>query len=501
MIRYLHITCENKTYGELTVRLGTAYNACVGFIVVILLPASQAFAQQPEISVKEWVVPTANSAPHDIVVDEKNGVVWFTEINTNKIGMFDPKTEQFQEFVVPTSSSRPHGLVVDDNGNIWFTEMAASKIGKLDTVTKKISEFPTPTPNSGPHTPIMGEGVVWFTEIDASNIGRLNLTTGTIDEFPTPTRGSSPYGIIVDPEGNAWYAGLTGHVIGKVDAKSGEITEYPTPTSDSGTRRIAIDSNGKLWFTEFNTAKIGSFDPKTNEFKEYETISQSSNPYAIWVDIYDNVWFSMTGTFKVGKFDQSTNTTKEYDLPTPRTIIRFIYSDKEGSIWFPDSNNNKIGVIMQSQVQQPTSVCDNLDDHVIDKYNVTIGEQSYSGRYVGSISNVTTNFQKSSLEIFVPDKTGCLLIELPRNLIDAKKNDSDTQFVVLVDGSSGNFSEVNTNQNENRQLKIELPTEGLKKVEIIGTNLSPEFRPFLGLTITAAGVAGIICLRRWIARC
>src|SRR5919108_5451007 len=170
----------------------------ITIIIILLLATPHIYAQQVGITIKEWEIPTSNSTPHDIVVDERNGIVWFTEINANKIGKFDPTTEQFQEFDVPTPSSRPHGLVVDENGNIWFTEMAGSKIGKLDAETGQIDEFPTPTPNSGPHTPIMGNRVVWFTEIEASKIGRLNLTTGAIDEFPTPTKGSSPYGIIVD---------------------------------------------------------------------------------------------------------------------------------------------------------------------------------------------------------------------------------------------------------------------------------------------------------------
>jgi virginiamycin B lyase len=325
----------------------------IGIITVLILfgSAHHVYAQEPDIKIKEWDVPSPNSAPHDIVVDNKTGITWFTEISANKIGRFDPKTEQFKEFDIPTQSSGPHGLVIDEASDniIWFTEMSGSKIGKLDAETGKVDEFPTPTPNSGPHTPIMGKGVVWFTEIQASKIGRLNLTTGVIDEFPTPTAGSSPYGIITDSEGNAWFAELTGHKIGKVDADTGKIIEYSTPTNNSGTRRIAIDGEGKLWFTEYNSAKIGSFDPKTEEFKEYETISPSSGPYAIWVDIYDNVWFSMTNSYKVGKFDQSAGKLQEYDLPTSRTIIRFMYADSQGNVWFANNSNNKIGVITANE--------------------------------------------------------------------------------------------------------------------------------------------------------
>ncbi|HEY1248848.1 MAG TPA: hypothetical protein VGE97_07675, partial [Nitrososphaera sp.] len=122
-------------------------------ITISLLATPHIYAQQqPGITIKEWEVPTPNSAPHDIVVDEQNKTAWFTEIGANKIGKFDPPTEQFREFDIPTPSSRPHGLVVDESGNVWFTEMAGSKVGKLDVETGQISEFATPTPNSAPHT-------------------------------------------------------------------------------------------------------------------------------------------------------------------------------------------------------------------------------------------------------------------------------------------------------------------------------------------------------------
>src|SRR4030066_1783611 len=119
------------------------------------------YAQPEEITVQEWEIPTPNSAPHDIVVD-KNGIVWFTEIDTNKIGRFDPNTKQFIEYPIETPSAGPHGLVVDDAGNVWFTEVGAGKIGKLDPQTEIIEEFQTPTPNSGPHTPILDNDTLWF---------------------------------------------------------------------------------------------------------------------------------------------------------------------------------------------------------------------------------------------------------------------------------------------------------------------------------------------------
>lgn len=312
-------------------------------IVISIIPL--AFAQ-PDIDVKEWDIPTPNSSPHDVVV-ANDGMVWFTEIGANKIGNFDPESEQFQEWKIPTPNSRPHGLAVDSQGHVWFTEVGASKIGKLDPTTGMFEEFETPTSNSGPHTPIFAdENTLWFTEQRASQIGRMNTQTGEIEEFQTPTSSANPYGITVDADGNAWFAELRGHHIGKVDAETGEVTEFSPPTQQSGPRRISIDSNGILWFTQYNAGKIASFDPTTEKMTEYETSSSSSGPYAMWVDQSDNVWFSMTGTYKMGVFDQDAKELFEFDMPTAQTHIKFVRTDSDGNVWFPNYNNNKIGVIV-----------------------------------------------------------------------------------------------------------------------------------------------------------
>ncbi len=123
-------------------------------ILFLSLSISESYSE--ELIIKEWTIPTFNSSPHDVVVGH-DGIVWFTEIATNKIGKFDPNTEQFSEYIVPTKSSRPHGLVVDDQGNVWLTEVGAGQIGKFDPVTETFEEFATPTLDSGPHTPIFAD--------------------------------------------------------------------------------------------------------------------------------------------------------------------------------------------------------------------------------------------------------------------------------------------------------------------------------------------------------
>ncbi|MFL6488040.1 MAG: hypothetical protein ACJ70V_00275, partial [Nitrososphaera sp.] len=69
-------------------------NSTIVIIIVGLLSITipHVYAQQVGITVKEWEVPTPNSGPHDVVVNPEDGAVWFTEINANKIGKFEPAT-------------------------------------------------------------------------------------------------------------------------------------------------------------------------------------------------------------------------------------------------------------------------------------------------------------------------------------------------------------------------------------------------------------------------
>src|SRR5437868_3845865 len=88
-----------------------------------------------------WSPSRANSGPHGIMVDA-GGLVWFTEMNTNRMAVFDPSTERFRELPIPTTGSGPHTPIVDGNGlwfsvvpptsGPWFTEQSGNKIGYVD---------------------------------------------------------------------------------------------------------------------------------------------------------------------------------------------------------------------------------------------------------------------------------------------------------------------------------------------------------------------------------
>src|SRR5215471_8419017 len=99
--------------------------------------------ESAQVSIKEWVVPTPGSHPHDPLATS-DGFIWYTGQMANLLGRLDPRTGEFKEYPLKTPGSGPHGLVADKDGNIWFTADFASYIGKLDPKTGAITEYRMP---------------------------------------------------------------------------------------------------------------------------------------------------------------------------------------------------------------------------------------------------------------------------------------------------------------------------------------------------------------------
>ncbi len=85
----------------------------------MLLPRTSASGGVPQY-IEEFAVPTANSAPLAVTVDER-GIVWFTESNASKLGRFDPSSRIFQEYAVGGVGDM-WGVTVDGRGYVWLTQ-------------------------------------------------------------------------------------------------------------------------------------------------------------------------------------------------------------------------------------------------------------------------------------------------------------------------------------------------------------------------------------------
>ncbi|MGH9921216.1 MAG: hypothetical protein ACRD38_00530 [Nitrososphaerales archaeon] len=113
-----------------------------------------------------------------------------------------------------------------------------------------------------------------------------------------------------------------------------------------------------------------------------------------------------------------------------------------------------------------------------------------------TISSIGIDTDHMAVTVSIADvkPNASLPLKLPRELIDARENGSDSNFIVLIDRKENmNFQEINTTENY-RTLWISAPVE-TTEIWIIGTTIIPEFSVNL-MVITAIGLVGMLVASR-----
>ena len=91
----------------------------------------------------------------------------------------------------------------------------------------------------------------------------------------------------------------------------------------------------------------------------------------------------------------------------------------------------------------------------------------------GKILNISIDAQSKEMKILIQSTSnGVMTIDLPRILMDAKENGSDTHYIILANNHGVNFKELATA--DYRQLTVSFPN-GTNTIEIKGTQVVPEF--------------------------
>ena len=135
-------------------------------------------------------------------------------------------------------------------------------------------------------------------------------------------------------------------------------------------------------------------------------------------------------------------------------------------------------------------------------YNVVdpLSGSSYPVNYNltgGTVKDMSLDTNATSLVISLQmANDGNLTITLPRTVIDAKVGANDDQFFVLVDGADTNFQESKTNTDRTLSIPV---IAGTEKVEIIGTQVVPEFGPvsYAVLIISIISIVAITAKTRF----
>jgi predicted secreted protein with PEFG-CTERM motif len=103
----------------------------------------------------------------------------------------------------------------------------------------------------------------------------------------------------------------------------------------------------------------------------------------------------------------------------------------------------------------------------------------------GKVLGIKADTQSKSLIVSIQSTgDGVFTVTLPRGLIDAQANGQDAHYYVLTDGQEAEFQETSTTTTD-RTLTIPF-TNGTQEIEIIGTQIIPEFGPIAALVLAIA---------------
>jgi hypothetical protein len=130
-------------------------------------------------------------------------------------------------------------------------------------------------------------------------------------------------------------------------------------------------------------------------------------------------------------------------------------------------------------------------------YDLRIADKNYPIKYQitgtgNKVSNISAEADNATLLVNVLSQSnGRLSIELPRTIIDSKKQgDVDDRYVVFQDGQATSPEEIVTN-NQTRTLAIDFD-KGIGQIEISGSKILPEFGAISALVFAVSTGAMIV---------
>jgi virginiamycin B lyase len=301
-----------------------------------------------KVDIKEWIVPSLGSRPHDPLA-ASDGSIWWTGMFANVVGRLDPKTGTLKEFKLKSANSGPHGLTEDKAGNIWFTANTGGYIGKLDPKTGEITEFKMPDPAArDPHTPRFDiKGNLWFTLENSNMVGRLNTQSGDIKLITMPAPRSQPYGMVMTSKGVPVICEFGTNKIASFDLDTMAIKEYTLPSPEARPRRIAITSDDMIWYADYGRGYLGRLNLANGQVKEWPSPSgPQSQPYGI-ISIKDVIWYNESAVRPntLVRFDPKTEKFQSWPIPSGGGVVRNMSMTKDGNLAMAESGVNRVALV------------------------------------------------------------------------------------------------------------------------------------------------------------
>jgi streptogramin lyase len=146
--------------------------------------------------------------PYELRVG-RDGIVWMSELQGNRIVSLDPRTRRTEAFRLPTSWSGPRRFDVDAAGHLWIPEYSNNRLARFDPRTRRFEEHVLPIRDAVPYIARVHPrtGAIWIGTAAADAVMRFDPKTRRFTAFGLPTRGATVRHLSFDPSnGDVWLA-------------------------------------------------------------------------------------------------------------------------------------------------------------------------------------------------------------------------------------------------------------------------------------------------------
>jgi virginiamycin B lyase len=315
----------------------------------------------------EYPLPQPNDGLMRLAID-RQGRLWFGEMQRNFLAVFDPRTRAFQQWTPPGGKYGIMGIQVAADDTIWFAEQYANYIGHYFPATGRYQLYHLPwftvpdpgTPGKALLLPVApndlaldARGNVWFTELNAGALGRLDTHNGLIQHYPLADKKDAqalaPYGVSVDQQGLVWFTEMGGKHLGRLDPVNGGIRLYTLPGQNVASMEIASDARGTVWATTFTANVLLSLNPHTGAFTAYAapTIggSGAGGLYDLVVTSDNGVWVTVSADSAIARLDVSARRFTSYRIPTASSLPIGIVVGANHTLWFTEAGSDRVGMM------------------------------------------------------------------------------------------------------------------------------------------------------------
>jgi virginiamycin B lyase len=380
------------------------------------------------------------------MVEDMDGMIWFSQQGQNPIWRFEPDKKVFEGF---KASASPFQMKMDSTGTIWFTTLTANTIGTIQETSSHeymIKEFHLGF-DGLPSGIFFEDHNVWITMIKNGKVVKYQpikneegKVIDLIKIIEIPEKDNiiySPTDVFIQNNTSIWITEHGTSFISKFTKDRFDVIKFPTSKNPHLATTLPFWIRGDLggngfWFNEHTGNKIGFFDTTKMELIEYDIPSRPSDghlvyPLGIATDpTNDNLlWFSEWNTDKFGvvdrgiplPFDIILNETSIHHEPDMCTIEMEINLLKNMNVFFENPKSYLVFLNASSTLELNGGLGNmtvsfsknfvNLNEKNIEIVNVLIQNLPNEENHIISISGTNGEIIKSIFFELNENETNC----------------------------------------------------------------------------------------------